>query len=65
VPSFLKRGLAKAAAADLSPVCAIVGGILGQQIIKVVTAKDEPFKNFFFYNAMMASGVVEDIKATP
>jgi len=56
--------LARSANADLSPVCAIVGGILGQQIIKVLTAKDEPFQNFFIYDALTASGNVDDIKPT-
>jgi hypothetical protein len=30
---------AKTAGAELSPICAIVGGILGQQVIKVISAK--------------------------
>jgi len=35
----------------LAPVCAIVGGILAQEIIKVVSAKEEAIQNFFFYDA--------------
>eukprot|EP01114_Cavostelium_apophysatum_P024210 TRINITY_DN9414_c0_g1_i1.p1 TRINITY_DN9414_c0_g1~~TRINITY_DN9414_c0_g1_i1.p1 ORF type:complete len:320 (-),score=73.48 TRINITY_DN9414_c0_g1_i1:22-981(-) len=40
------------ATSEISPVCAILGGILGQEIIKVISAKDEPLSNFFFYNAL-------------
>jgi ubiquitin-like 1-activating enzyme E1 A len=49
--------------AELSPVCAIVGGVLAQEIIKAVTQKDPPHKNFFFYNGMDGSGLVENIGA--
>jgi ubiquitin-like 1-activating enzyme E1 A len=45
--------------AEVSPVCAIVGGILAQELIKVVTGKDEPINNFFFYNGMDGGGFVE------
>uniref|UniRef100_T1JJP0 SUMO-activating enzyme subunit 1 n=1 Tax=Strigamia maritima TaxID=126957 RepID=T1JJP0_STRMM len=45
--------------AELSPVCAIVGGVLAQEVIKAVSCKDTPHNNFFFYNAMEDSGIVE------
>lgn len=36
--------------AQVSPVCAIVGGILGQEIIKTVSQKGAPHNNLFLLN---------------
>ncbi|KAK7458938.1 hypothetical protein BaRGS_00039069 [Batillaria attramentaria] len=46
---------------QLSPVCAVVGGILGQEIIKAVSQKDAPHNNFFFYNGTDDGGFVTSI----
>ncbi|XP_076065036.1 SUMO1 activating enzyme subunit 1 [Oratosquilla oratoria] len=46
---------------QLSPVCAIVGGVLAQEIIKAVSQKDQPHNNFFFFNTSDGSGVVDNI----
>jgi len=46
---------------QLYPVNAIVGGVIGQEIIKAVSAKDPPHNNFFFYDGVSTSGVVEKI----
>eukprot|EP00092_Neocalanus_flemingeri_P021212 GFUD01022986.1.p1 GENE.GFUD01022986.1~~GFUD01022986.1.p1 ORF type:complete len:357 (+),score=108.13 GFUD01022986.1:47-1072(+) len=47
--------------AELSPVCAIVGGVLGQEVIKAISNKDAPHNNYFFYNPLESCGVVETI----
>ncbi|CAK9819120.1 SUMO-activating enzyme subunit 1 [Anthophora plagiata] len=36
--------------AQISPVCAIVGGIMGQEIIKTVSQKGAPHNNLFIFN---------------
>ncbi len=46
---------------ELSPVSAIVGGVLAQEVIKVISNKDEPNRNFFFFNPIETAGVVEDV----
>lgn len=46
---------------QVSPVCAIVGGVLAQEIIKAVSQKDQPHKNFFFFTTLDGAGVVECI----
>merc|ERR1712029_1116895 len=46
---------------ELSPVCAIVGGVLAQEIIKAISNKDAPHNNYFFYNPIESCGVVETI----
>lgn len=48
---------------QLSPVCAIVGGILGQEIIKAVSHKDAPHNNFFFYNGLDDGGIVTSLSS--
>jgi ubiquitin-like 1-activating enzyme E1 A len=46
---------------ELSPVAAIVGGVLGQEVIKVISNRDAPHNNFFLYNPLESAGVVETI----
>merc|ERR1712012_833949 len=46
---------------ELSPVAAIIGGVLGQEVIKVISNKDSPHNNFFLYNPLESCGVVETI----
>lgn len=38
------------ARAEIVPVSGVVGGVLVQEIIKILSQKDEPFKNFFFFS---------------
>lgn len=35
---------------DVVPVCAILAGILGQEVIKAISQKDEPICNFFCFD---------------
>ena len=46
---------------ELSPVCAVVGGVVAQEIIKAISNKDAPHNNYFFYNPVESCGVVETI----
>ncbi|GFP85767.1 sumo-activating enzyme subunit 1b-2 [Phtheirospermum japonicum] len=46
---------------EFPPICAIVGGILGQEVIKAISGKGDPLKNFFFFDAMDGKGIIEDI----
>ena len=57
----LKSSWATFAFAELSPVCAIVGGVLGGEVIKAVSLKDAPHNNFFLYNGFQCDGFVEQI----
>ncbi|XP_051171243.1 SUMO-activating enzyme subunit 1 [Leptopilina boulardi] len=36
--------------AQISPVCAILGGVMGQEIIKAVSQKESPHDNLFLFN---------------
>lgn len=54
-----RRTLARVASFDLVPVCAILAGIVGQEIIKAVSQKDEPICNYFCFDG--AVGTVRKI----
>lgn len=46
---------------QLSPCSAIIGAVVSQEVIKVVSKKDEPHKNFFFFNPFNLSGFIQSI----
>ena len=46
---------------QLSPVAAIVGGVLGQEIIKAISNENAPHNNFFTYNPLKSAGYVEEV----
>ncbi|XP_057972536.1 SUMO-activating enzyme subunit 1A-like [Malania oleifera] len=60
IPNALLERLA-AGTREFPPVCAILGGILGQEVIKAISGKGDPLKNFFFFDAMDGKGIIEDI----
>ena len=43
------------------PVNAIVGGVMAQEVIKAVSGKDTPHNNFFFYDGVSTTGMVQKI----
>lgn len=44
---------------EMAPVCAVVGGVLGQELVKALSQRDAPHRNFFFFDGMKGSGVVD------
>ena len=46
------------AAHEFAPVCAIVGGILAQDILKMLGARDPPIANFFVFDGNTGQGSV-------
>lgn len=44
---------------DLIPICAILAGVLGQEVIKAISQKDDPICNYFCYDGN--TGVVRRI----
>ncbi|XP_070826245.1 SUMO-activating enzyme subunit 1 [Chaetodon trifascialis] len=44
---------------EMSPVCAVVGGVLGQEVVKALSQRDAPHRNFFFFDGRKGSGVVD------
>lgn len=47
------------ASAEMPPVNAVVGGVLGNEIVKAVGASSEPLRNFFFYSIRDGKGSIE------
>ncbi|GFR31439.1 SUMO-activating enzyme subunit 1 [Trichonephila clavata] len=48
---------------ELSPVCAAVGGVIANEIIKGITGKNDPIHNFFLFDGETCTGAVETIIA--
>ncbi|XP_037534283.1 SUMO-activating enzyme subunit 1 [Nematolebias whitei] len=44
---------------EISPVCAVVGGVLGQEVVKALSQRDAPHRNFFFFDGRKGNGVVD------
>jgi len=59
VPDAELAQLARGARAELAPVAAVVGGELAQEVLKVVTGKELPFNNHFFFDGITCAGQVE------
>lgn len=55
------QDVAKCANVILPAVEAIVGGVWGREVVKVLSRREEPIRNFFFYNARTSAGSVECI----
>lgn len=47
----------------VSPVCAIIGAMVAQEVIKAVSHKDHPNKNMFFFNPLSNVGHVQFLSA--
>ena len=43
---------------ELSPVCAVVGGMLAQDILKALAAREAPIANFFTFDGNSGAGTV-------
>eukprot|EP00501_MAST-03F_sp_TOSAG23-6_P001491 GSMAST32.ASY1.ANO1.1550.1 assembled CDS len=52
IPSKTTLGIV----AELVPVCAVLAGILSQDIIKAISGRDEPIRNFFSFDALQSDG---------
>jgi ubiquitin-like 1-activating enzyme E1 A len=44
------KHLANYATAEISPVCSVLGGVIGNEIIKVISGKGEPATNMLLFN---------------
>lgn len=47
---------------ETSPTSAVAGGILAQEVIKIISNRERPHSNFFFFNPLETAGVVENIE---
>lgn len=54
--SLFSRSLSTIARHEFSPVCAIVGGMLGQDILKALGGRDPPIANLFVFDGNTGGG---------
>lgn len=52
------RASATTAVHELSPVCAVLGGMLAQDILKALAAREPPIANFFTFDGSTGGGAV-------
>lgn len=55
------RSLATRATMDMAPVCAIMGGMIGQELVKAISQKDEPICNIFYFDSVTGNGTMRCI----
>ncbi|KAJ3513575.1 hypothetical protein NLJ89_g2874 [Agrocybe chaxingu] len=58
VPRDFVEPLSTTAAHEFSPVCAIVGGMLAQDILKALGGREPPIANFFVFDGNTGGGTV-------
>ncbi|KAI0795282.1 hypothetical protein BC629DRAFT_1581846 [Irpex lacteus] len=58
VPKELVESVAVTASHEISPVCAVVGGMLAQDILKTLGAREAPIANFFVFDGNTGAGTV-------
>jgi ubiquitin-like 1-activating enzyme E1 A len=44
------KSLASVATAEMSPICAVLGGVLGNEVIKAISGKGEPANNVLLFD---------------
>lgn len=44
---------------EMAPVCAVVGGVLSQEVVKALSQRDTPHRNFFFFDGRKGNGIVD------
>ncbi|KAJ7574412.1 hypothetical protein C8J56DRAFT_979563 [Mycena floridula] len=57
-PEDLIQSLATTAGHEFSPVCAVVGGMLAQDILKTLAAREAPLANLFVFDGNTGGGTV-------
>ncbi|EIW80911.1 hypothetical protein CONPUDRAFT_103924 [Coniophora puteana RWD-64-598 SS2] len=58
MPKELIQTMSTTAAHEFSPVCAVVGGMLAQDILKALAAREAPIANFFTFDGNTGGGTV-------
>ncbi|KAF9468610.1 hypothetical protein BDZ94DRAFT_681508 [Collybia nuda] len=57
-PLEVIKSMSSTATHEFSPVCAIVGGMLAQDILKALAAREPPIANFFVFDGNTGGGTV-------
>ncbi|XP_053329216.1 SUMO-activating enzyme subunit 1 [Spea bombifrons] len=62
-PDLLADDFASYCFSEMAPVCAVVGGVLGQEVVKALSQRDAPHNNFFFFDGIRSNGIVDCLGA--
>ncbi|KAM4641558.1 SUMO-activating enzyme subunit 1 [Discoglossus pictus] len=62
-PDLLSEDFASYCFSEMAPVCAVVGGVLAQEVVKALSQRDPPHNNFFFFDGMKSNGIVDCLGA--
>ncbi|EIN12546.1 hypothetical protein PUNSTDRAFT_97317 [Punctularia strigosozonata HHB-11173 SS5] len=58
IPEELTTSMATTAAHEFSPVCAVIGGMLAQDILKALAAREPPIANFLTFDGSTGAATV-------
>ncbi len=58
LPDDVLLRLARTQGLEIMPACAILGGLIAQEVLKVLSGRDAPFHNFLALDCLDAEGVV-------
>jgi len=47
---------------EFPPVCSVIGGMLANELVKIVSGKGDPVQNFLFYDLFDGKGVLHLIE---
>jgi len=61
VEDFIGDAAARVVRYEMPAVAAVVGGILGQELLRAVTGKGEPVRNAFFFSMTNSQGTIENL----
>ena len=61
VPAADLELLVTGAGRALAPVCAVVGGLVAQEVLKAVSGRDVPWRNVVTFHALAGEAVVLDV----
>ena len=56
-PVYLAE-IARNVGCELAPVCAVLGGMVASEVIKIISGREQPINNVLFFNGLSANGVV-------
>ncbi|CAG8693001.1 1297_t:CDS:2, partial [Scutellospora calospora] len=54
--------LASFALTELTPICAILGGVLAQDILNVLSKKGAPINNLFVFDGLQGNGYIYHVE---
>ncbi|KAG8907089.1 hypothetical protein FRB99_005344 [Tulasnella sp. 403] len=58
IPRLTIDTLAQTVAHEFSPACAVIGGLLAQDLLKALSAREPPYANFLTFDGVTGSGTV-------